>query len=89
MIHLALRLLGGFEVRMASGASVDFPTKKAKALLAHLARYPGQRISREKLATLLWANSDDAHACVSLRQTLTLLRKSLSHLRMCVRGQCG
>jgi TolB-like protein/DNA-binding SARP family transcriptional activator len=79
MAHLTLRLLGGFEVRRASGASVDFPTKKAKALLAHLARHPGQRISRERLATLLWANSDDAHACVSLRQTLALLRKSLSH----------
>jgi TolB-like protein/DNA-binding SARP family transcriptional activator/Flp pilus assembly protein TadD len=79
MVHLALRLLGGLEVRRATGASVDFPTKKAKALLAHLARHPGQRVSREKLATLLWASSDDAHACVSLRQTLTLLRKSLSH----------
>jgi TolB-like protein/Tfp pilus assembly protein PilF len=79
MVHLALRLLGGLEVRRATGASVAFPTKKARALLAHLARHPGQRISREKLATLLWASSDDAHACVSLRQTLTLLRKSLSH----------
>ena len=78
MAHLSLRLLGGFEVRVA-GSSVDFPTRKAKALLACLARHAGQRVSREKLATLLWENSDDAHACVSLRQTLTLLRRSLSH----------
>jgi TolB-like protein/DNA-binding SARP family transcriptional activator len=28
---------------------------------------------------VLWGRSDDAHACVSLRQTLALLRKSLSH----------
>jgi DNA-binding SARP family transcriptional activator len=79
MAYLALRLLGGFEVRAASRSSVEFPTKKSRALLAYLARRPGQRISRDKLATLLWGNSDDAHACVSLRQTLTLLRKSLRH----------
>ena len=79
MAHLALRLLGGFEVRAASRSFVEFPTKKTRALLAYLARRPGQRISRDRLATLLWGNSDDAHACVSLRQTLTLLRKSLRH----------
>jgi TolB-like protein/DNA-binding SARP family transcriptional activator len=80
MAHLTLRLLGGFEVRAASRSSpVGFPTKKAKALLAYLARCPGRRLAREKLATLLWERSDYTHACVSLRQTLTLLRKSLAH----------
>jgi TolB-like protein/Tfp pilus assembly protein PilF len=62
---------------------VEFPTRKAKALLACLARHAGQRASREKLATLLWGSSDDAHACVSLRQTLTLLRRSLSPQSAC------
>jgi two-component SAPR family response regulator len=40
MAHLALRCLGGFEARVASGPPVDFPTRKAKGLLAYLARQP-------------------------------------------------
>ena len=38
MIGLKVMLLGGFEARLASGATLHLPTKKAQALLAYLAR---------------------------------------------------
>jgi len=81
MAHFRLRLLGGFEVTTASTMPVAFSTKKSKALLAYLAAFPGRPHSREKLAGLLWGASGNARARISLRQTLTRLRKSLLHSR--------
>lgn len=80
MAHLGVRMLGGFEACSDSGAAVDFPTRKANALIAYLARHPGRRVPREKLAALLWGSCDDERARINLRQTLMLLRKSLSHV---------
>ena len=79
MAYLTLQLLGGFDARLDSVSSVEFSSRKARALLAYLARHPGQRHSREKLAALLWGNSGDEQARDSVRQTLVLLRKSLGH----------
>lgn len=50
---LRLNLLGGFEVRLASGPVVTLPTRKAQALLAYLAVRPGRTHPRDKLAGLL------------------------------------
>ena len=47
MAALTIRLLGGLEVRQETGAAVDFPTRKAKALLAYLALHPGRPHSRD------------------------------------------
>jgi len=77
MAALELTLLGGFAVRSAAGEAVAVPVKKAKALLAYLALHPGRPHSRDKLATLLWGDSEDAQARHSLRQALTSLRKAL------------
>ena len=79
MARLALRCLGGFEARVACGSPVDFPTKRAKALLAYLARHPGQRASRDRLGALLWGSCGDERARTNLRQTLMLVRRTLSH----------
>ena len=75
---LRLTLLGGFEARLASGAPVDIPIRKAQGLLAYLALQPGKAIPREKLADLLWSERGDKQAQGSLRQTLTVLRKALA-----------
>lgn len=74
---LRLKLLGGFESRLATGAVVTLPTRKAQALLAYLAARPGQAHSRDKLAALLWPDRGDAQARDSLRHTLVELRKVL------------
>jgi DNA-binding SARP family transcriptional activator len=72
---LRLNLLGGFEVRLASGPVVTLPTRKAQALLAYLAVRPDRTHPRDKLAGLLWADRGDAQARDSLRHTLVELRK--------------
>ncbi len=73
-----LVVFGGFEARLASGAVLSLPTKKARALLGYLAVRPGQAHPRDKLATLLWGESGDAQARTSLRQSLAILKKTLA-----------
>jgi DNA-binding SARP family transcriptional activator len=74
---LEVTLLGGFEVRLATGQPVTLSTRKAQALLAYLATRPGQPHARDKLTALLWADRGDAQARDSLRHTLVELRKAL------------
>src|SRR5262245_43539199 len=76
MARLTLVLFGGF--RATIGARyLALPLKKAQALLAFLALSPAQRQTRERLATLLWADVPDEHARNSLRQTLFAIRSAL------------
>lgn len=77
MAGLRMRLLGGFEVRVASGALLSLPTKKAQALLAYLGTRPGEPHPRDKLAALLWSETSDSQARDSLRHALGALRKAL------------
>ena len=49
MAFAELTLLGGFELRLASGQAADLPVQKDRALLAVLALPPGATHSREKL----------------------------------------
>ena len=53
------------------------PTKKSKALLAYLALAPGQPRSRSLVASLFWDEAGETQARESLRQTLSLLRRTL------------
>jgi DNA-binding SARP family transcriptional activator len=73
-----LTLLGGFEARLASGASLRLPSRKAQALLAYLGIRPGQEHSRDKLASLLWGNKSDEQARGDLRHALLALRRALA-----------
>jgi hypothetical protein len=50
MPSLRVALLGGFEARLASGATVSLPTSKAQALLAYLGVRPDQSHPRDKLS---------------------------------------
>ena len=78
MVRLKLMLLGGLDVRLASGGPLSLPTKKALALLAYLGTRPGQSHTRDKLASLLWGEKSDDHARGGLRQALAALRRALA-----------
>src|SRR5712691_841953 len=68
--ELSLALLGPPIVER-DGARVSFDTKKAVALLAVLAVTGGEQ-SRDRLAALLWPESDTTRARGSLRRTLSV-----------------
>src|SRR5881296_777679 len=77
MKPLIVTLLGGFEIRKASGQIITLPTKKTLALLGYLALRPGKAYPRDRLAALLWGDSADEQARKSLRQAMYVLRKAL------------
>ncbi len=56
-------------------ASVHVDTRKAIALLAHLAWHPGFQ-SRDTLAVLLWPEGDNTSARAALRRTLSTLKEA-------------
>src|ERR1700738_2643393 len=75
---LSLSLLGDFQMRSETGALINLTAKKSQALLAFLAMKPDQRVSRDKMASLLWSSTAPEQARQSLRQTLSNLRKELT-----------
>lgn len=77
MAKLKLRLLGGFEMRRATGEVVDVPGQKDRALLAFLAIASADAHPREHLAGMLWSERGDRQARDSLKQTLVRLRRCL------------
>src|SRR5919201_5362501 len=78
MTALRLELLGDLLIRSSNGTLVAVGAKKSQALLSYLGIKPSQRISREKIAGLLWSSTGPDQARQSLRQTLSTLRKELS-----------
>src|SRR3954447_21689144 len=77
MSGLRLKLLGGFELRPASGAPIALPAGKPALLLAYLALRLGRPQGRGKLAGLFWGDSGEPQARASLRQALAALRRQL------------
>jgi DNA-binding SARP family transcriptional activator len=75
--RLVLTLLGGFHGRFESGASLDVPTHKYRALLAYLAMPPGRAHPRDKLVALLWGDLSRAQGRTRLRQAILALRRAL------------
>lgn len=80
MPALRLDLLGDLQIRSSNGSLVAVGAKKSQALLAYLGVKPSSRISREKIAALLWSSTGPDQARQSLRQTLSTLRKELKAL---------
>ncbi|MCB0164713.1 MAG: AAA family ATPase, partial [Anaerolineae bacterium] len=70
---LDVRLLGKFEINR-DGQVIEIPLRPAQSLLAYLLLNADKSIRREKLAGLLWPDSDEASARNNLRQTLWRLR---------------
>ena len=90
MGSLELRVLGGFDLKLASGPPVPIARKKAQALLAYLACHPGQSHPRDKLTTLFWPEIDDHQARANLRKALFVLRPALSAAPLSLRiGEDG
>lgn len=73
-----LLLFGGFRIQDAQGRPLELTGRKGPAIIAYLARCPGMTATREKLADLLWSDSDNEHSRNSLRQALSVLRQDLS-----------
>jgi DNA-binding SARP family transcriptional activator len=80
MALLHIQTLGDLQMRTGTGAIVTISAKKSQALVAYLSVKPGQRVSRDKLALLLWSSTGPEQARQSLRQTLSTLRKELAAL---------
>jgi DNA-binding SARP family transcriptional activator len=72
---LSFALLGRTDVRHG-GVPLALPTRKALALLVYLAAEGGVH-PRERLAALLWPESDRERARAMLRYTLAALRRAL------------
>lgn len=77
-----ISLFGGFRIEEEAGSGVVLTGKRGAAILAYLALCPGMTASRERLADLLWSDSDSEHSRNSLRQTLSVLRRDLSRAGM-------
>lgn len=75
-----LQLLGGFALGLSSGPpdGIVISSKKARALLAYIAMQDPTRISRERLATLLWPDRIDRQARQNLRKCIASLRADLA-----------
>lgn len=71
-----LTMFGGWSLTGPDGTELALPTRKDRQLLAYLAMQGGRPQSREKLASLLWADRAEEQARDSLRQSLTTLRRA-------------
>ena len=77
MAILRLELFGGFTLSDDEGHEVTITSRKARALFAYLALAREPSVTRNKLASLLWADRGEEQAQASLRQTLSSLRRVL------------
>ena len=77
MTNLNLTLLGGFEMRRATGEVVEIVGQKDRGLLAILAIASGDVHVRERLAGMLWSEHGERQARDSLKQALVRLRRCL------------
>ena len=76
MASIKVRVLGSFDLQV-DGNTVVLSGQKVCALAAYLALEPGVSHRRERLAGLLWAESEEARARDSLKHALVSLRRSL------------
>jgi TolB-like protein/DNA-binding SARP family transcriptional activator len=73
-----LRVLGGFALEGPSGAPAPGrPQRRGDAVLAALAVYGDLGCSRERLAALLWPESDEGRAQQGLRDALYAIRRAI------------
>jgi DNA-binding SARP family transcriptional activator/Flp pilus assembly protein TadD len=73
---LVISIFGGIGLRVRS-RELPLPNRKARALLAYLA-FENNSSTRERVAGLLWSETNEQHARGSLRQVLSDIREALS-----------
>jgi len=78
MAHLALSLLGTFQVTLDGEPVTSFKSNKVRALLAYLAVEADRPHRRETLAGLLWSEWPDRADLSNLRYALYNLRQTIS-----------
>ena len=72
---MRIRILGGMELKTATGEPLRLPTRKAALLLAALALAGERGLRRQALCEAFWADRGDAQARSSLRQALAAIRR--------------
>jgi DNA-binding SARP family transcriptional activator/predicted ATPase len=77
MGHLAVRLLGSFQVSLDGEPVTGFRSDKVRALLAYLCVEMARPHRRERVAGLLWPELPERSARSNLRHALTNLRTLL------------
>jgi TolB-like protein/DNA-binding SARP family transcriptional activator len=73
-----IHLVGAVRAIAPDGADILPRGRKTCALFAFLCLAQGERVSRARLASLLWDRSADAHARTSLRQSLLELNSTVN-----------
>jgi predicted ATPase/DNA-binding SARP family transcriptional activator len=73
---LKVWLLGQFDVQL-NNASVHLASRPAQSLLAFLMQTVGTKHRREKLAEMLWPDSDDINARTNLRGAIWRINEAL------------
>ena len=73
---LVIKLLGDFAV-VDGVTRRDIRSRKSRALLAYLAVHAEKAIARDRLAALLWSDTETQFGRTNLRQTLSTLKKSI------------
>jgi DNA-binding SARP family transcriptional activator len=76
-MSLKVLLLGQFNLK-ADDRSLDLPSRPAQSLLAYLVLHPDIEHRREKLAALLWPETQDSNARSYLRQALWRVKKTFT-----------
>jgi DNA-binding SARP family transcriptional activator len=74
---LDIRLLGGFEIRLADGSPTGRFGPEPQALLEFLAMRRGKPVSHGRLASLVWGERDEEQARHSLSQAFCAIRTAL------------
>ncbi|MBV9249654.1 MAG: tetratricopeptide repeat protein [Acetobacteraceae bacterium] len=69
-----INILGRFELCAPNGQEVALRARKSIALISLLGASPTQRLSRDRLALLLWEDMADGQARGNLRQLLAVTR---------------
>ena len=73
---LQVKLLGQFSLKL-DDQPIELPSRPAQALFAYLILNAGTAYRREKLAGLIWPDTDDVRARNNLRHALWRIRKVL------------
>jgi DNA-binding SARP family transcriptional activator len=84
---MKINLFGGFSATREEGKALSFSSKKAQALLAYLAVESDRPQSRERLASMLWADTGEERARHNLRQSVAKIRQALGDI-VASEGEC-
>lgn len=76
---LRIELLGHLRVHDEGADPVSLPSARRRALLSYLILHRDAAVPRERLASLLWPDSEGAQARTNLRRELHHLRAELPH----------